>query len=172
MSIIDSIASKLSLWLKEIRINHPKVCLFGIRIILSWKQLINRTLCFLSLSKASRQSITFSLWRCSSSPFPYQEEANNHYHWRQKFGTALGLHQKTLSSITFSHIFTFPNFAATRSPKPFSFVWSFSKNILPFIKMIYKFPILTTSLGYVSLSCPKCMHHLCINKLCVFFFSC
>lgn len=66
------------------------------------------------------------------------------------------------------HMFTFPKFTIPRSPNPFFFVLPFLHNLLPFVKMVYKPPVLTTPLNYSSLCLPMCMLIICVYKL---FFS-
>ena len=56
--------------LKGIRIWHPKLCHFGIRIILNWRQLRKS-----NHKKSSLTKSKLPLWTCP--PFPYQEEDNN-----------------------------------------------------------------------------------------------
>lgn len=85
---IKSHFSKSNMWkLKGIRICHPQICYFGIRIISSWRQLRinrcrNRSLPSAFLPK-SRAKISL----CEGVPFSFQEEERNSspemesWHW-------------------------------------------------------------------------------------------
>lgn len=72
------------------------------------------------------------------------------------------------SSISFP-IFTFQEFAALGSLKPFPFSCHVSTDALFFVKMLYKPQVLITPLSYPSLSFTNYKHTARINKLCFSF---
>ena len=89
---------------------YPKIHLFDIKIILSWRQLRR--------SKA-RKSSPFSSERQDINPPFAGDTLSTAQRWQQ------GKQHTNLTSLVSSHIFTFPQLAALGSLKPLSFVLPF-----------------------------------------------
>lgn len=120
----------LVILVKGIRIDHPKIGHFGIRIILNGKQL--RKSRFRKSSPSSfLPKCRVYIFLCEDDPHPLQcwkrplSPLNNHYHCRQKVSTKLDLHKQNLlkhpsSTINFPRYLPVHNYHPYK-PSPFFF---------------------------------------------------
>lgn len=137
----------LVIFVKGIRIDHPKIGHLGIRIILSGKQLRNSRFRKSSLSSFLPKCRVY-IFLCKIFPTPHSslvlEETiittNHHYHWRQKSAPSRACTSKAYWNVLHFPLIspdTSPSTITTPwSPHSFSFVLSLLHNLLPSVRMV------------------------------------
>lgn len=157
--------------LKELRKCHPQIGHFGMRVILSWRQLR------VSRCRKSALSPLLCLKAGHESAFvkmcpPYQQKKSSFHHWRQGLDTEMPLHKQASLKITLVSISS-PMYVLVTSPW---LITRESPNPVFFVKMVYISPWVKFSLEFHSLLQTR-MHLNVINcipfllSICLLFSS-